>query len=610
MKIKQLVGFIGVVVVCITLVILLVQGGGTQSAQAQESTKEKRVRAVPTVTKKMNAGYVDSLSASANPKPGTLLALDGNSKFPDSVSPDSIQRRVSGTCAAGSSIRVINANGSVACEADDSGGGGGGWSLTGNAGTNPATNSVGTTDNQPLVLKTNNGERLRINANGNVGIGTTTPAHRLSILGGPLWTSNNWTGAVDMNNGSAIGWNANNAGWSYGLGHTNGGLSFFRTVSAPGTTPSPANYDMQINDFGFVGIGTTTPAHHLSIKGGPAWTTNSWGGAVELSNVSAIGWQANTGGQRFGIGQTNGGLYFFRTASDPGTTTSPANYDMRISDAGRVSIGTASSYGNATLTVQTKDSTPSNAIFSVNTANGAAALTVWGNGLVEIYNRGGTSTAHTCWVGVHLADCSSAAEYVPTIDSGFGFPETADLVSIAVDAKNPYGDDHGPFVVEKSTAACDANLLGYIVKPESGADGEKLNEHYLPLAIYGYFPAKVTMENGTVRRGDPLTSSSKPGYAMKATGACKVIGYALEDATAEGEIQVFANTGESTAIEVSKLRGEVDSLHSDNAALRLDNAALKQANQALQAQLTALDARLSALEQGSVASRNTVAQGQ
>ena len=40
--------------------------------------------------------------------------------------------------------------------------GGGGWSLTGNAGTDPAINFLGTTDNQPLELKVNNARVLRL----------------------------------------------------------------------------------------------------------------------------------------------------------------------------------------------------------------------------------------------------------------------------------------------------------------------------------------------------------------------------------------------------------------------------------------------------------------
>jgi hypothetical protein len=47
-----------------------------------------------------------------------------------------------------------------------------------------------------------------------------------------------------------------------------------------------------------------------------------------------LGWEANTSGQRFGIGQTNGGLYFFRTNSDFGSTQSPAQVDMAITDGG------------------------------------------------------------------------------------------------------------------------------------------------------------------------------------------------------------------------------------------------------------------------------------
>src|SRR6185436_10296471 len=67
-----------------------------------------------------------------------------------------------------------------------------------------------------------------------------------------------------------------------------------------------------------VGIGTTLPHHRLGVSGGPVWTANGWTGSVELDNASAIGWRSNSAGNRFGIGQTNGGLYFFRSASDPG----------------------------------------------------------------------------------------------------------------------------------------------------------------------------------------------------------------------------------------------------------------------------------------------------
>ena len=59
-----------------------------------------------------------------------------------------------------------------------------GWSLTGNAGTDPSINFLGTTDAQPLRLSTSGQERLRINSGAaEVGIGTTASAdNTLDIL--------------------------------------------------------------------------------------------------------------------------------------------------------------------------------------------------------------------------------------------------------------------------------------------------------------------------------------------------------------------------------------------------------------------------------------------
>jgi hypothetical protein len=57
------------------------------------------------------------------------------------------------------------------------------WALTGNSGIDPTKNFIGTVDGQPLVVRTDNTERLRITANGNVGIGTNNPTAKLNVDG-------------------------------------------------------------------------------------------------------------------------------------------------------------------------------------------------------------------------------------------------------------------------------------------------------------------------------------------------------------------------------------------------------------------------------------------
>jgi len=57
------------------------------------------------------------------------------------------------------------------------------WNLLGNAGTTPAASFLGTTDNQSLVFRTNNAERVRVLNTGEVGIGTPTPIQNLDVNG-------------------------------------------------------------------------------------------------------------------------------------------------------------------------------------------------------------------------------------------------------------------------------------------------------------------------------------------------------------------------------------------------------------------------------------------
>jgi hypothetical protein len=58
------------------------------------------------------------------------------------------------------------------------------WLLSGNSGTNPPTEFIGTTDAQSWVMKTDNAERARILSNGNFGIGEINPSDKLQISNG------------------------------------------------------------------------------------------------------------------------------------------------------------------------------------------------------------------------------------------------------------------------------------------------------------------------------------------------------------------------------------------------------------------------------------------
>ena len=149
------------------------------------------------------------------------------------------------------------------------------WSLTGNAGTNPNSNFLGTTDNQPLVIRTNNTERVRIDTNGNVGIGIATPTQRLDVNGnvrfsGALMPNGNPGTAgqvlVSQGPGNAPVWqtlNLNQGDQDWLVAQNNQG------AGGPGAfNQIPTNLDQWIYTNGNVGIGTAGPTTRLDIAGG------------------------------------------------------------------------------------------------------------------------------------------------------------------------------------------------------------------------------------------------------------------------------------------------------------------------------------------------------
>ncbi len=169
-------------------------------------------------------------------------------------------------------------------------------------------------DNVARFWRQGVGDLMSFNPNGNVGIGTSSSPSRLTIEGQNALTIQGYEPFLNLSD--------SNSGLQayHRIQSAHGDLAFFQAGTfrlLGGEIPFTAR--MVIKDGGNVGIGTISPNHQLSLGRGPGWTWANWGGSIELENATAIGWKTNTAGNRFGIGHTNGGLYFFRTASDPGT---------------------------------------------------------------------------------------------------------------------------------------------------------------------------------------------------------------------------------------------------------------------------------------------------
>lgn len=168
-------------------------------------------------------------------------------------------------------------------------------------------------------------------------------------------------------------------------------------------------------------------------------------------------------------------------------------------------------------------------------------------------------------VGTGNVSAFDIAEYYPATEP----VEKGDLVIAKGETK-----------VGKSSSPYDETLIGVVsTDPAAVIDetnitfGKTAGDNFNPLkpyiALAGRVPTKVSTENGNIEPGDPLTSSSTPGVAMRATKSGPIIGKALESfsGSEQGKILVFV----STSWYVQPLATEVDSKLSGLTDLSLDS---------------------------------------
>jgi hypothetical protein len=329
-------------------------------------------------------------------------------------------------------------------------------------------------------------------------------------------------------------------------------------------------------------------------------------GGAGLNKVT-VSWDAVAGATAYKVyGRTTGGELYMKTVNAPTNTYTDANTETPAGAlpstnttggdiAGILSfpdVGTALTVSSNTITVtKTYHKIATSGNVTVNTINasptatagdvivlrgdGAGTLTFGNTGNLEVPGGSCAMPANddntamfiydgSAWLAIACTTTNSdIAENYYVADLSV---EAGDVVSISPEDTETYSNfEKGKYryFVQKSQQPYEDGLMGMITTMPNiilGSAGKLTEDKFgnqledgpetRPVALAGRTPVKISLENGPIEIGDFLTSSSVPGVAMKATGAGRVIGRALEP---------FDGTVTTCSVEVIEKPEEEDS---------------------------------------------------
>jgi hypothetical protein len=417
---------------------------------------------------------------------------------------------------------------------------------------------------------------FRVQANGNVGIGTTNASYPLDLksnAGLPLRISGSYAPGLVVDSGGAHKFVLGVVtGFNDFISHSvpddvafraDGGGKMLFSVAANGST----------NDFtlagGKVGIGTASPTSYLTVLSGAASnyldialgrtaiegrfaiaagsgqyanTANEGDAVLRVESASQrLHLLAGHGDAVMTITSANVGISSsFPTAKlEIGSSMGPVQFlditattgaiGMKLNMAGSSEIDVAGiQIGNAALPII---NAPGTNLYLQNTAGDV----IIGSG-TGASARGNLTVAGIVTAGTVYANYQDLAEWVPATDT----MPAGTVVVVAEDANN---------TVTASTHAYDTSVAG-VVSPNPGLLLGVASASKAKIATTGRVLVRVDATKSPIRKGDLLVTSDRPGMAMKSepldVAGVKLhrpgtlIGKALEPlATGEGEILVL-----------------------------------------------------------------------
>ncbi len=449
--------------------------------------------------------------------------------------------------------------------------------VTNTFGSNSTLGYFGTTSNHPIMFRTNNVERMRIDTSGNVGIGTTTPTGgKIAVVGAAANTGIQITGltsgtgvsasvttgtglaALSLSTGEAVNVTASTTGNGLRYNTTAAGLTTGSALVVSGNAASiTADYSGALINVSPTRTMTAAATRNDSGNFLSLVRSNTVNGASSVYNLT--GALANLSSNvTCTLGSCTDSANILNLTQSYANSTGAI---LNITGAGNGNLASLDSTnaGANGVSIDIQSSSASQFALNVTSSNGATSiLSARADGNVGIGDTGPTNKLKV--VGslcVSSATGACAGNVSGTIYATNTTVQAADLAENYISSQTlEPGDlvvpaqDGNDMAVIRSTRASQTQLIGVIstqpgVTLNSDAKIDEAHPNVYPIALAGRVPVKVSDENGAIQVGDMLTSSSTPGVAMKATAPGVIIGRALEAFTGSGNGKIMTFVGVS-----------------------------------------------------------------
>lgn len=437
--------------------------------------------------------------------------------------------------------------------------------------------SIGTVNAFPLEIRTNEELRIHVQKDGNVGIGAPSSGAKLAIDGNLKLQAgiavNKFANDVDLVDNNDLAVPTSRAVKTYvdtqvsqvkNYGETqitqvNSTLTanvteIKQSLSMKAALAGSASQDFQAGNLTVsnnLGVGTTTPLNSLHVS--------------RRAHLNAIFEKSDTkdhltvvvGSDGSGLRFSDSNFFFIGTQPFDNRNDNGAGRELfRITNAGNVGIGTS----NPNFALDVRGGNGWIGSGDSSQSQGGWRLGRWPdiNANQWVYLSRADSARYqdlavgALWAGggLRFGTADDLAEMTPV--KAADNLEPGDVVIIT----NPPDDR---VLLAKTDRSYDSRVAGVISNPETAGliiggshPADVGRDDVKPLALTGRVMTKVTIENGSIQAGDLLTTSSTPGYAMKATKPGYALGKAMqafkgETGEAYGRIWVLVNLSWSGA---------------------------------------------------------------